>query len=144
MQASKNAIELIKKHEGCRLAAYLCPGGVWTVGYGSTRGVNRFTTITKQEAEIRLREDVREAEIAVQQVKYLQPSLNQGQYDALVDFVYNFGAGKFNTSALRKKIVANPADPSIRDEFARWVHAGGVRLQGLVARRRDETDLYFT
>lgn len=142
MQASKNAIGLIKKHEGCRLAAYLCPAGVWTIGYGSTRGVHRFLKITQQEAEVRLREDVRIAEVSVQKVNYLQ-LLRQNQYDALVSFLFNLGAVNFNKSTLRKRIIANPDDPAIAGEFARWVYGGGKRLTGLELRRKDEVDLYF-
>ena len=117
METSSKGIELIKQHEGCRLRAYKCPAGVWTVGYGSTRGVNQWTEITRQEAEVRLREDLRTAERTVEKVRYLQPRLAQCQFDALVSFVFNVGSGNFEKSTLRKKVLANPADRSIRDEF---------------------------
>ena len=117
METSSKGIELIKQHEGCRLRAYKCPAGVWTVGYGSTRGVNQWTEITRQEAEVRLREDLRTAERTVEKVRYLQPRLAQCQFDALVSFVFNVGSGNFEKSTLRKKVLANTADRSIRDVF---------------------------
>ena len=143
MQISNRGLDLIKRHESCRLKAYQCPAGVWTVGYGSTAGVNRFTTITMQEAEIRLREDVKTAERTVEKVRYLQPALNQNQFDALVSFVFNVGSGNFNTSTLRKKVINNPADATIRNEFERFIYAGGKQMRGLVSRRKEEADLYF-
>lgn len=144
METSSKGIELIKQHEGCRLRAYKCPAGVWTVGYGSTRGVNQWTEITRQEAEVRLREDLRTAERTVEKVRYLQPGLTQCQFDALVSFVFNVGSGSFEKSTLRKKVLANPADGSIRDEFLKWVHANGKPLEGLRKRRQDEAELYFS
>ncbi len=144
MEASRKGLELIKQHEGCRLRAYKCPAGVWTVGYGSTRGVNQWTEITRQEAEVRLREDIRVAERTVEKVRYLQPRLTQHQFDALVSFVFNAGSGNFEKSTLRKKVLANPSDKSIRDEFLKWIYANGKPLGGLRKRRQDEADLYFS
>lgn len=144
METSNKGLELIKRHEGLRLKAYQCPAGVWTVGYGSTTGVNQWTVVTQKEAEIRLRSDVKTAERAVEQVRYLQPRLTQNQFDALVSFVFNLDSGNFGSSTLRKKVIANPADQSIRTEFEKWVNANGRRLPGLVARRADEADMYFT
>lgn len=144
METSSKGLELIKQHEGCRLRAYKCPAGVWTVGYGSTRGVNQWTEITRQEAEVRLREDLRTAERTVEKVRYLQSRLTQCQFDALVSFVFNVGSGNFEKSTLRKKVLANPADGSIRDEFLKWIHANGKPLEGLRKRRQDEAELYFS
>lgn len=144
MQISSKGLDVIKQHEGCRLRAYKCPAGVWTVGYGSTRGVNQWTEITRQEAEVRLREDVKTAERTVEKVRYLQPRLTQNQFDALVSFVFNLGTGNFEKSTLRKKVLANPSDGSIRDEFLKWIHANGKPLAGLQKRRMAEADLYFS
>lgn len=144
MNISNKGIDLIKHHEGCRLKAYQCPAGIWTVGYGSTRGVNRFTEITQQEAEVRLRSDAKAAERTVEKVRYLQKGLKQCQFDALVSFVFNLGSGAFEKSTLRKKVIANPTDESIRTEFMKWVNASGQRLEGLVKRRTDEANLYFS
>ncbi len=144
METSSQGFELIKQHEGCRLRAYKCPAGVWTVGYGSTRGVNQWTEISRQEAEVRLREDIKVAERTVAKVRYLQPRLTQHQFDALVSFVFNVGSGNFEKSTLRKKVLANPSDGTIRDEFLKWIYADGKPLAGLRKRRQDEAELYFS
>lgn len=143
MEISEKGLDLIKRHEGCRLRAYKCPAGIWTVGYGSTKGVKPWTEITQREAEIRLREDVKAAERTVEKVRYLQPKLNQNQFDALVSFVFNIGGGSFEKSTLRKKVLANPSDGEIRGEFGRWVNSGGRPLAGLQKRRQAEAELYF-
>ena len=65
-------------------------------------------------------------------------------FDALVSFAYNLGAGNFRKSTLLRKVRANPDNPSIRDEFGRWIYGGGRVLPGLVARREAEADLYFS
>jgi lysozyme len=73
--------------------------------------------------------------------------VNQNQFDALVSFCYNLGIGAFNSSTLKKKVIANPGDLSIRDEFMKWNKARvkGVltELKGLTNRRKAEADLYF-
>jgi len=141
MRISNKGIELIKKHEGLRLSAYQCSAGVWTIGYGHTGNVTPDMTITLAEAEELLRKDLLTAETAVN-AAYL--AVNQNQFDALVSFVFNIGKGAFGKSTLLKKAVVNPDDPSIRDEFMKWVNGGGQRLPGLVKRRNDEANLYFT
>ena len=65
------------------------------------------------------------------------------QFDALTSFTYNVGSGAFGGSTLLKKLKVNPNDPTIRDEFMRWVYGGGEILPGLVTRREAEADLYF-
>ena len=87
---------------------------------------------------------LRTAERTVEKVRYLQPRLAQCQFDALVSFVFNVGSGNFEKSTLRKKVLANPADRSIRDEFLKWIHANGKPLEGLRKRRKDESELYFS
>lgn len=141
MKTSFNGIELIKKHEGLRLRAYLCPGGVWTIGYGHTRLAREGMVITAPRAQELLVEDLSEAELCVlrQGLK-----INQNQFDALVSFVFNCGSGNFQRSTLLKKAKVNPQDPSIATEFRRWNKASGVVLAGLAARREDELKLYFS
>ncbi|MCL1933978.1 MAG: lysozyme [Candidatus Azobacteroides sp.] len=146
MKTSDRGIELISSHEGLRLNAYKCPAGVWTIGFGHTKGVKQGDVITVTEALELLREDVRDAENTVN--KNL-PNPNQNQFDALVSFVFNVGSGNFQSSTLLKKAKANPNDKSIADEFAKWNKARNgsgnlVELPGLTKRRREEADLYFT
>lgn len=141
MKASDKAYALIRRFEGKSNKAYQDSAGVWTIGYGHTGGVVKGQTISDDEVERLLAEDVAVAENAVNAQNI---NLTQDQFDALVDFVFNLGAGNFQKSTLLKKLKADPNDPTIYDEFLRWVYAGGVKLLGLVRRRTDEANLYFT
>ena len=141
MKTSNKGIDLIKKYEGLRLNAYLDAVGVWTIGYGHTLNVKSTDVITKEQAECFLRQDV---EFAEKEVNRHNLNINQNQFDALVSFVFNLGAGNFARSTLLRKIKSNPTDPTIRKEFERWIYAGGKILNGLVRRRKEEADLYFT
>jgi len=140
-------LNLIKKYEGLRLTAYLCPAGVPTIGYGSTRHPNGKKVILgekltgEKEATQLLLGTLSPYEDAVN--KHL-PNLNQCQFDALVCFAYNVGTGALVKSTLMRKAKANSADPSILDEFLKWNKAGGKVLTGLTNRRRDEANLYFS
>lgn len=140
MKTSTAGFNLIGDSEGLRLKAYQCTAGVWTIGYGHTKGVKPGDTCTVQQAINWLHEDVKEAERAVNS-KGLQ--LNQNQFDTLVDFVFNLGDSKFSNSTLLKKIKANANDSTIADEFKKWVYSGGKVTPGLVTRREKEIELYF-
>lgn len=141
MRTSQNGIDLVKRFEGFSPVAYLCPAGVWTIGYGHTAGVHEGDSIDGDTAEDYLREDLTSAEGAV--AKYVKVPLKQWQFDALVSFTFNLGAGNLYSSTLLKKVNRNPDDPSIRQEFEKWVYADGRVLQGLVDRRKAEADMYF-
>ena len=141
MKTSRKGIDFIASHEGLRLNAYLCPAGVWTIGYGHTKGVREEQRITKAEAEAVLKRDVVDVENAVNKAL---SNLNQNQFDALVSFVFNVGVGNFESSTLLKKAKANPNDTAIRIEFAKWRYSKGKELPGLVRRRAEEADLYFS
>lgn len=142
MEISQKGIDLIKRFEGFRSKPYKCPAGVWTVGYGTTRGVTASTPeVNEEEAEALLRKDVAGFE---KQLSYILPTtLKQNQYDAIVSFVYNLGVSAFQGSTLFRVIATFPNDNArIRAEFGRWVHAGGKKLDGLVKRREAEARLY--
>ena len=138
---TKKGIDLIKKFEGCKLTAYRCPAGIWTIGYGHTNGVYQGQTITQYEADKMLENDVVKFEIGV---RNLVGNLPDNKIDALTSFAFNLGLGALRDSTLCKKVKANPNDLTIRNEFMKWVNAGGKRLQGLVNRRQAEADLYFS
>lgn len=142
MKTSDRGIEFIKEREGFRSEAYLCPSGVPTIGYGHTAGVSEGQTCTEEQAEDWLREDLAESERAV--TECVGGALPQCRFDALVSFTFNVGAAALRRSTLLRKVKADPSDPSIRDEFGRWVYGGGWVLPGLVARRKAEADLYFS
>jgi lysozyme len=132
--------EIIKQFEGLRLEAYKCPADVWTIGYGHTNKVKQGDVITEGEADILLALDVQEAERAVS--SYVDVDINQNQFDALVSFVYNLGAGNFKSSTLLKKL--NQGDYlGAANEFHRWNKAGGKVLRGLVLRREAEANLFI-
>ena len=141
MKTSSKGIELVKRHEGLKLTAYLCPAKVWTIGYGHTGGVKSGDVITKAQAEEFLRADLNNAERPVNQQRL---NINQNQFDALVSFVFNLGSVNFQNSTLLKVIKANPLDARIKMELSRWVYSKGEVLPGLVLRRGEEADLYFS
>lgn len=144
----QNGIDLITKFEGLKLAPYLCPANVPTIGYGTTRYYNGVKVsmsdlpITKEKAIEYLMHDVFQFELAVDAMSV--DTLSQNQFNALVSFAYNLGPNALKNSKLLKKVNTNSSDPSIRTEFMKWVNAGGKKLKGLVARRECEANLYFT
>lgn len=140
MKISNSGIELIKKHESFSGKAYLCPAGVWTIGWGHTGGVKSGDVTTEAQAMELLRADLKHAEDAV---KAQGLKLRQSQFDALVSFVFNVGIGNFQKSTLLRVAKENPNDLRIKSEFDRWVYGGGRVLPGLVKRRKDESNLYF-
>lgn len=149
---SQKGIQLIEQFE-CSgnvnnfLKAYKCPAGVWTIGIGTTiyptgKKVKEGDVITKEQAYQYLRFDLAFTEKQVD--SYAIDIINQNQFDALVSFAYNVGVGALKSSTLLKKLNINPKDPTIRDEFNKWVYGGGQKLPGLIARRKAEGDLYFS
>lgn len=148
MKTSKKGIELIKKYEGFRSEPYRDAVGVPTIGYGATYYPNgnkvKMTDrpITEPQATELLKVMLKSYENSVKML--VTSELNQNQFDALVSFVYNLGAGNLSKSTLLKKINTNPNDESIKTEFKRWNRAGGKILNGLTRRRNEEADLYFS
>jgi len=145
MKHSEAAIALITKSEGLRLKPYLCPASKRTVGYGTTRPLGRpiiltSFVITKKQALEYLEYDVKNID---EILNALCPPISQGLFDALVDFCYNFGAGKFASSTLLKKIKANASLEEIAEQFRRWVYVNGVEYEGLVVRRENEIKLFL-
>jgi len=139
-------IPIIRKFEGLKLKAYLCPAGVWTIGYGNTfyengSKVQEGEKITLDRADKLLFFVVQKFEAEVK--KLVKSVINENQLGALTSFAFNVGAGNLAKSTLLKKVNANPNDVTIRDEFMRWTKANGKVLNGLVTRRKAEADLYF-
>lgn len=148
MKTSKKGIDLIKKYEGFRAAPYLCPAGVPTIGYGATyypygqKVTMKDAPVTELQADAMLKDMLVKYEKGVE--RYAQHPINQYQFDALVSFAYNLGLGALKGSTLLKKVNINPCDETISKEFKKWVKAGGKTLAGLVKRRTEEADLYFS
>lgn len=135
----QETLDLIKRFEGCRLRAYQDSAGVWTIGYGSTRSVAPGLEITQAEADSRLLRDAKSAERAV--ARLITVPLTENQLTALTDFTFNLGAGVLQASTLRRRLNRGEYS-SIPAELRRWVHAGGIKLSGLVKRRDLEARLF--
>ncbi len=133
-------LELIMQFEGCRLKAYQCAAGVWTIGYGHTAGVSAGQAITQVQAEEYLRQDCRKFERCVNDAAYvpITAQLNQNQFDALVSFAFNCGAGNL------KKLCAGRNAAQIAAAMPQYCKAAGKTLAGLVKRRAAETALFQT
>ena len=147
MKLNSKGYDLIVKHEGLSLKPYLCPAKIPTIGYGNTYYPNgkRVTlldeAITKEYALEIFKEIANRFAKAVS--KLVVVPLNQNQFNALVSFAYNVGMANFQKSTLLKKVNKNKDDISIELEFNKWVYAKGVKLNGLVKRRKDESNIYF-
>lgn len=129
----------LQRSEGCKLTAYQDAKGVWTIGYGHTGGVKPGDRISMTHAEELLRDDLCRAERAASSVRNIR---TQGQFDAVVDFIYNCGEGNFAKSTLKQYIESNKPTWMVQEEFLRWVHSGGKKLGGLVSRRIWEAARY--
>ncbi len=141
MKCSQAGIELIKRHEGCRLRAYQDSVGVWTIGVGHTLGVYESQTISQEEADRLLAADLVSAEKCIN--NSIPFGLTQNQFDALCSFVFNLGCGALRNSTLLRKITEGD-DIGASEEFGKWTHAGGKILNGLVARRAAEKELFLS
>jgi lysozyme len=149
MTTSENGKNLIKRFEGLKLKAYKDPGSVnglpITIGYGSTmypdgKKIELGHIISIETADKLLQWEInKKANV----LAALNLPLNQNQFDACTSFIFNLGFGAFQKSTLLKKIKINPNDPTIRNEFMRWVNNDGKVMKGLVTRRKAEADLYF-
>jgi len=141
MKVSNNGINLIKRFEGLELKSYKDSVGILTIGYGHTHAVKAGDVITGEQADAFLREDLQVAELTVN--TNVKVKLTQGQFDALVSFVFNLGSGNFVKSTLIKKLNAGDY-AGAADEFSKWVNAGGKKLPGLVKRRAAEREVFLT
>jgi lysozyme len=136
---SEACISLVKASEGCQLTAYRCPAGVWTIGYGHTKGVRQGQTITQDEADALLHEDLDDA--AAQVRGMVTVPLTQGQFDALCDFVFNLGSGRLRDSTLLRLLNQGRYQEAAA-QFRFWVLSSGKTLPGLVTRRAAERALF--
>nr|DAM94791.1 MAG TPA: Lysozyme [Bacteriophage sp.] len=131
-------LALIKQFEGCRLIAYQCSAGVWTIGYGHTAGVHKGMKITQAQAEAYLKQDVAKFEKYVSNASYVPftDKLNQNQFDALVSFAFNLGQGNV------KKLCTGRVMNQIPSAMQQYCKAAGKTLPGLQRRRKAEAALY--
>lgn len=137
MQTPQKAVEIAKHFEGLYLKPYICPAGFPTIGYGHLLKSINHPTITKEEAERLLSDDLLIAThgaIRMCPVLLIEPT---ERLAALADFCFNLGVGRLQTSTLRLRINQGNWDEAIY-ELKRWVNGGGRKLQGLVLRREAE------
>lgn len=134
-------MDLIQQFEGCKLTAYLCPAGVWTIGWGSTGiGVSKGVTWTQAEADERYKKDMGVFKTGVK--KLVTVPINNNQLEALTSFAYNLGLGALKGSTLLKYLNAGNYQAAA-NQFLRWDKAGGKVLSGLTRRRTAERNLFL-
>lgn len=139
-RASQALIDYLKRAEGCKLQAYQDAKGVWTIGYGHTKGVKRGDRCTQYQAEQYLREDLAEFEAVANQCRRID---TQGKFDAILDFIYNCGPKNWAGSTLKRYIETGMPLWQTQEQFLRWVNSGGKKLGGLVSRRIWEAARFY-
>jgi lysozyme len=137
---NKDGIELLKKFEGFVAHAYKDPVGVLTIGYGFTKGVKPGDTMTREEAEVRLKQEIASFELGVNNM--ISAPTNDNQRSAMVSLAYNIGLGAFKKSTVLRKHNQRDYEGAAK-AFLMWVKAGGRVLKGLVRRRNAEMALYL-
>lgn len=126
----------VPKHDPHRAYPYICPAGFWTIGFGHLCRPDH-SPITEEEGESYLAQDLQTALRATLRYCPVLATESENRLVAIVDFTFNLGAGRLQTSTLRRRI--NQRDWSAAaSELGRWVHGGGRVLPGLVARRHAE------
>jgi len=143
-QINTEGLALIKRWEGLLLKAYQDSAGVWTIGYGHTSAagkpyVQAGLKISEAQAEEILARDLGQYERAVEEA--VKVPLSDNQFAAFVSFTYNVGIGAFRESSLLKKLNRQDYE-AVPFELAKWVHAGGKKLEGLGNRRATEAGLW--
>lgn len=135
---SHEGIELIKRWEGCRLQSYRCASNILTIGVGHTGpDVHEGQCITQAQADQLLAQDLVRFEKAIDE--QINVALSQAQFDALVSWCFNVGAGATAESTLRRRLNAGE-DPAtvLREELPRWNKGPNGPIEGLTNRRADE------
>ena len=137
-------IALIKQYEGLRLTTYKDAVGIPPIGYGHVENPippGGTRTITAEDAEQILREDLQRFEHDVNNM--LTVEVTQNQFDALVSFAFNLGPANLKSSTLLRKVNSGDFNGAA-EEFPKWNHAGGQVLAGLTARRNAEKNLFLS
>lgn len=140
---NQEGLDLICKFEGFSPNIYICPAGYPTIGYGHVvkeyerkklkNGISEATALQLLQVD---------AQIAQQAVlRFITAPLTDNQFNALVSFTYNLGAGALQRSTLRRKVNAHEHE-DVPQEFKKWVWAGGRKLEGLIKRRNFEAAIY--
>jgi len=139
MRTSESGKEFIKDFEGCKLEAYQCSGGVWTIGHGHARNVQEGDKITNKEADALLITDIEMVEHHVDRL--VNVHLLRNEWDAIVSWCFNLGCGNLRASTLLVKINEGNLD-KVAEQIVRWDKAGGKVVAGLTRRRKAEAELF--
>ena len=134
------AAGFISQFEGCSLTAYRCSAGVLTIGYGHTKGVKEGDTCTQEQADVWLIDDVKETQAIL--AHYVNVSVTQNEFIALVSLAFNVGVGALMKSKLLRKLNSGDRDGAA-EEFLDFDLANGKRVAGLTRRRKAEHDLFL-
>lgn len=134
------AAGFISSFEGCRLSAYMCSAGVWTIGYGHTEDVKEGDTCTEEQAKAWLIDDIRETQALL--AYYVNVPVTQNEFIALVSLAFNVGVGALMKSKLLRKLNSGDRDGAA-EEFLDFDLANGKRVAGLTRRRKAEHDLFL-
>ena len=134
------AIAVMHHFEGCKLKAYKCPAGVWTIGYGATgAGIGPGVVWTQDQSDNRLLADVARFYRGVQ--KLVQVPINEFQAGALTSFAFNVGLQALAGSTLLRLLNGGQVLQA-SEQFMRWDRGGGKRLAGLTRRRAAEKAMF--
>ncbi len=137
----QQALDMVERFEGVSLKRYIDADGHPTIGYGHECKPNDgLEELTEDQAMLLLRKDLFNAALAVTRLTSVQ--LNDNQYSALIDFVFNLGSGVYQASTLRRTINRHDFQDTPK-QFNRWVYGGNVKLPGLITRRKAEADLFL-
>lgn len=134
------AAGFISSFEGCKLTAYKCAAGVWTIGYGHTQGVREGDTCTQDLANSWLIDDIRETQLLL--AHYVNVPVSEGEFIALVSLAFNVGVGALMKSKLLRKLNSGDRDGAA-EEFLDFDIANGKKVAGLTRRRKAEHDLFL-
>ena len=134
------ALDFIRNEEGCKLKAYLCPAGKWTIGYGHTAGVTEGMAISQAHAEELLRADV--IDVAQRMSSYINAPVTKWQYIALVSLSFNVGDLRRKAPKLLHNLNSRQEDKAAH-EFLDICRAGGKVVPGLKRRREKEAKLFL-
>lgn len=142
------AQKIIKAFEGIKLAAYKCPAGIWTIGWGATivngAAVREGDTISQALADELLRAEILRIAAELHQIIPATAKWGGNQQAALISWAYNVGLGAVKDSTLRRRINAGEsAQVVIPQELPKWDKANGAALAGLTRRRAAEVALFI-
>jgi lysozyme len=146
VKASKEAIKLIRHHEGVRNKPYQCPAKLWTVGIGHLIGDGKTLpaswnrTFTNEEIDGILKSDLSRFELGISKM-LPNVQLKQHEFDALVSFCFNLGLGCFQRSTIRQALLRGDKEQAM-ESLMKYCRAGGKILRGLENRRKDERRLF--